>query len=56
MKGQSITSRISGIGIGRGIAIGSVIRMPDPIEDPQDLRRTASVSDEIKRVEESVSS
>ena len=54
MKGQSITSRISGIGIGRGIAIGSVIRMPDPIEDPQDLRRTASVSDEIKRVEESV--
>ncbi|CAB5110257.1 MAG: phosphoenolpyruvate--protein phosphotransferase [Actinobacteria bacterium] len=54
MKRRNINSKIIGIGIGRGIAIGPVIRMPEPIEDPQDLRRSASVGDEIARVEKSV--
>ena len=35
---------IKGVGIGRGVAVGKVIRMTPPLEEPADVRRDASVS------------
>lgn len=35
---------IKGVGIGRGVAVGKVIRMAPPMEEPADVRRDASVS------------
>ena len=35
---------IKGVGIGRGVAVGKVIRMAPPLEEPADVRRDASVS------------
>ncbi len=35
---------IKGVGIGRGVAVGKVIRMAPPMEEPADARRDASVS------------
>ena len=35
---------IKGVGIGRGVAVGKVIRMATPMEEPADVRRDASVS------------
>lgn len=35
---------IKGVGIGRGVAVGKVIRMAPPLEEPADARRDASVS------------
>ena len=31
-----MTTTLGGVGIGRGIAIGPVIRMPDPLPEPHD--------------------
>ena len=35
---------IKGVGIGSGVAVGKVIRMAPPLEEPADVRRDASVS------------
>ena len=35
---------ITGSGIGRGVAVGKVIRMAPPLEEPADVRRDASIS------------
>ncbi|KFI54481.1 phosphoenolpyruvate--protein phosphotransferase [Bifidobacterium callitrichos] len=35
---------ITGNGIGRGVAVGKVIRMAPPLEEPADVRRDASIS------------
>lgn len=35
---------IKGVGIGCGVAVGKVIRMAPPLEEPADVRRDASVS------------
>lgn len=35
---------IKGVGIGRGVAVGKVIRMAPPLEEPADVRRDASIS------------
>ncbi len=35
---------IKGVGIGRGVAVGKVIRMAPPLEEPADVCRDASVS------------
>lgn len=42
---------ITGVGIGRGVAVGPVIRMASPLPEPADTPRNASVSaeDEIDR-------
>ncbi|MFC4243458.1 phosphoenolpyruvate--protein phosphotransferase [Gryllotalpicola reticulitermitis] len=41
--------QISGIGIGRGIAVGAVLRMAEPIAAPADLPRAADASSEASR-------
>ena len=42
---------ITGVGIGRGVAVGPVIRMAASLPEPADMPRNASVSaeDEIDR-------
>ena len=45
---------IKGVGIGRGVAVGPVIRMAAPLPDPSDAPRaeTISAETEIARVEQ----
>lgn len=44
---------IKGVGIGRGVAVGPVIRMAAPLPEPSDAPRAESISaeTEIARVE-----
>lgn len=48
--------RIAGVGIGRNVAIGPVIRMAPPLEEPSDAPRAAGVTanDEMERVRRSM--
>ncbi|TPF86934.1 phosphoenolpyruvate-protein phosphotransferase [Bifidobacterium sp. UTCIF-37] len=39
---------ITGNGIGRGVAVGKVIRMAPPLEEPADVRRDASISSVVE--------
>ena len=41
---------LHGIGVGRGIALGSVRRMPDPISEPDDATRTVDAETEQRAV------
>ncbi|MCL2516843.1 MAG: phosphoenolpyruvate--protein phosphotransferase, partial [Microbacteriaceae bacterium] len=41
--------RISGIGVGRGVAVGAVLRMAEPIAAPLDLPRVEDASAEASR-------
>jgi len=43
--------RISGIGIGRGVAVGVVARMPEPLAEPPDVESEADAAAEYRRVE-----
>jgi phosphoenolpyruvate-protein phosphotransferase len=43
--------RISGIGVGRGVAVGIVARMPEPLGEPPDVESEADAVDEYRRVE-----
>ena len=47
---------IKGVGIGRGVAVGPVIRMAAPLPEPSDAPRAESISaeTEIARVEKSL--
>ena len=47
---------IKGVGIGRGVAFGPVIRMAPPLEEPSDAPRAEAVSaeSEIERVVKSL--
>ena len=47
---------IKGVGIGRGVAVGPVIRMAQPLPEPSDAPRAESISaeTEIARVEKSL--
>ncbi|MHA7987320.1 phosphoenolpyruvate--protein phosphotransferase [Rathayibacter sp. CAU 1779] len=47
--------QITGIGVGRGVAVGPALRMPDPIGEPPDAESQAEASDEYRRVETAVS-
>lgn len=40
---------LKGIGIGQGIAIGPVLRMPDPLPEPADVHSQLSAADESER-------
>lgn len=46
---MATTELIRGVGIGRGTAVGPVLRMPDPVPDPTDTRRERSAEDEQTR-------
>ncbi|WP_150307878.1 phosphoenolpyruvate--protein phosphotransferase [Planctomonas psychrotolerans] len=41
--------QMTGVGIGRGSAIGQVVRMPEPLPDPQDSPSSRSAEDEGAR-------
>ncbi|NNC13014.1 phosphoenolpyruvate--protein phosphotransferase [Planctomonas sp. JC2975] len=47
--------QISGIGVGRGVAVGPALRMPDPIGEPPDAESQAEASTEYRRVDEALS-
>ncbi|AWB85751.1 phosphoenolpyruvate--protein phosphotransferase [Mycetocola zhujimingii] len=40
---------LRGTGVGRGIAIGPVVRMPDPLSEPDEKRRTTDADSEYSR-------
>jgi phosphotransferase system enzyme I (PtsI) len=42
--------RISGIGVGRGVAVGEVLRMAEPVAEPADAPRTGDASSERARL------
>ncbi|MBC7725030.1 MAG: phosphoenolpyruvate--protein phosphotransferase [Burkholderiaceae bacterium] len=44
-----MTTHLTGVGIGRGVAIGTVLRMPDPLPEPSDEPATASADTETER-------
>ena len=41
---------LHGIGVGRGVAVGPVLRMPDSLPEPSDASRTADAAEELARV------
>ena len=45
---------LHGIGVGRGIAVGPIVRMPDPLPEPADVSRTADASAEFRAVSEAL--
>ncbi|MDI2099334.1 phosphoenolpyruvate--protein phosphotransferase [Ruicaihuangia caeni] len=45
---------LRGVGVGLGMAIGPVLRMPDPLPDPDDDQRTADAAEELGRVTEAL--
>lgn len=51
---MATTELIRGVGIGRGTAVGPVLRMPDPVPDPADTRRERSADDEQARATEAL--
>ena len=54
--GKGVLMNIKGVGIGRGVAVGPVIRMAAPLPEPSDAPRAESISaeTEIARVEKSL--
>jgi phosphoenolpyruvate-protein phosphotransferase (PTS system enzyme I) len=44
-----MSSTVSGVGIGRGIAIGPILRMPDPLPEPADAASTLTADAEKVR-------
>nr|WP_108248852.1 phosphoenolpyruvate--protein phosphotransferase [Planctomonas deserti] len=44
-----MSTQLTGVGIGRGSAVGSVIRMPDPLPEPADSPSTLSAEEEGAR-------
>ncbi len=46
---------IRGVGIGRGTAVGPVVRMPDPVADPLDRPSALTPDEERARAEEALS-
>jgi phosphotransferase system enzyme I (PtsI) len=45
---------LHGIGVGRGVAVGQVIRMPDPLPEPEDSGHSGDASAEKARVREAL--
>ena len=45
---------LQGVGVGRGVAVGPVLRMPEPLPEPGTEARTAEASVELKAVTEAL--
>jgi len=45
---------LQGVGVGRGVAVGPVLRMPEPLPEPGTEARTADAPAELARVRESL--
>ncbi|UCR90408.1 phosphoenolpyruvate--protein phosphotransferase [Mycetocola spongiae] len=41
--------RLQGVGVGRGVVTGPVLRMPEPLPEPSDSPRTVSADEEYER-------
>ncbi|WAB85082.1 phosphoenolpyruvate--protein phosphotransferase [Microcella daejeonensis] len=50
----SAPALLRGTGIGRGTAVGTVLRMPDPVPDPTDTPRTRTAEEETARATEAL--
>ena len=46
--------QLTGVGIGRGLAIGPVIRMPDPLPEPSDEASSADPATETQRANDAL--
>lgn len=46
---------LHGVGVGRGIAVGPILRMPDPLPEPDAASHSGDAAAEFARVEESLS-
>ena len=46
---------LHGVGVGRGIAVGPILRMPDPLPEPTDDRHTGDAAAEYATVQKSLS-
>ncbi|GAB3384744.1 phosphoenolpyruvate--protein phosphotransferase [Humibacter soli] len=49
-----MSTQITGIGVGHGIAVGPALRMPDPIGEPPDVESQAEALDEYRRVDDAL--
>jgi len=49
-----VVSKLTGTGVGRGVAAGPVLRMPDPLQEPLDAVRTADATSEVSRANEAL--
>ena len=46
---STVSSTLTGVGIGRGLAIGEILRMPDPLPEPADTASTIAADAEKVR-------
>ena len=49
-----MVSKLTGTGVGRGVAAGPVLRMPDALQEPHDAVRTADATSEVSRANEAL--
>ena len=49
------SAKLQGTGVGRGLALGPVLRMPDPLPEPEDVASTRSAVQEEERAVSSLS-
>ncbi|PPH95142.1 phosphoenolpyruvate--protein phosphotransferase [Rathayibacter sp. AY1D1] len=49
------SAKLQGTGVGRGLALGPVLRMPEPLPEPEDTASTRSVAQEEERAVSSLS-
>jgi len=54
MSEQPVTTDLRGTGIGRGVAVGPVLRMPDPLPEPEDTASTLTPDAEKERARASL--
>ena len=45
---------LQGVGVGRGVAVGPILRMPDPLPEPKDEKHTGDAAAEFTAVETSL--
>ena len=53
--GEDWQMDLHGVGVGRGIAVGPILRMPDPLPEPTDDRHTGDAAAEYATVQKSLS-
>ncbi|MCU1421670.1 MAG: ptsP [Microbacteriaceae bacterium] len=46
---------LTGVGVGRGVAVGPILRMPDPLPEPADTPRTGDADAEFATVQSALS-
>lgn len=46
--------KLQGIGVGSGIAIGSVLQMPEPLPEPEDVKSTADTGTAVANLKQAV--